>query len=473
MSVLSIIPFHFEYLPRKRKYLTTNIIGDYLYLSKEELTNIINQPIETLPQSLVDKVSDVLLGEKNSIDTIVNHYRNSKAFLSQGPSLHIVVVTLQCQLQCLYCHASAECSNPNLHMTKDVAEKTISFIMNSKSDEIAIEFQGGEPLMNWEVIEYFVERTLEINKTKNKNLIFRLVSNFESLTDDKLAFLKKHNVGICTSLDGPKELHEVNRPYHANSNFDTISHWLHKIHREYPDYHIGALTTVTKKSFSFAKDIIDTYRDHHIDSVFLRPLNPIGRAEKAQDITYTPQDFFEFYKSSLDYIIELNKKGIHFSESTLEMFLTKLLLKVDAGFVDLCSPCGAGIRNLAYDYNGDIYTCDEGRMLGKLGDKRFSIGTVDDVYNDVIQSEPVCHTLQSSCLEGKPYCHQCVYKPYCGVCPVYNVKQQGNMFGDMSTNDRCSLQKLLFSYYFSLLDDSETHSILSRWVLTPSDKKPV
>ncbi|MBI4802992.1 MAG: SPASM domain-containing protein [Elusimicrobia bacterium] len=137
----------------------------------------------------------------------------------------------------------------------------------------------------------------------------------------------------------------------------------------------------------------------------------------------------------------------------------------DPGYLDARCPCGAAIGQLAYNYNGDLYTCDEGRMVGWAGDDLFKLGNVfRDSYKKVMSSDITRVCAVSSNLEAQPACARCAYKPYCGVCPVYNYATQGSLWGNMPSNDRCGLFKGIFETLFALLKKPGNAAILKKWV---------
>ena len=102
-------------------------------------------------------------------------------------------------------------------------------------------------------------------------------------------------------------------------------------------------------------------------------------------------------------------------------------------------------------------------MVYEMGDDVFLLGNVKESrYSDVMESEVVRGLCVASCLESIPGCNDCVYNPYCGVCPVYNYSEQGSIFGQMPTNDRCKILKGIFDYLFDKID--ENIGIFSEWV---------
>jgi len=156
-----------------------------------------------------------------------------------------------------------------------------------------------------------------------------------------------------------------------------------------------------------------------------------------EKIGYGPQDFLDFYRRTLDALIEKNLAGHQMIDRGSAILLAKILSREDPNFLDLRSPCGAGLGQLAYNYDGNVFTCDEGRMMYYMGEEAFLLGNVlEKSYDELIGNEVVESMCIASCLDVLPGCSDCVYMPYCGVCPVYNYAEQGNIFGQMPTNER-------------------------------------
>jgi len=346
----------------------------------------------------------------------------------------------------------------------------------SPSPQIILEFQGGEPLANWDVVKFITEYAIEKNKTAEKDLGFSLVSNLSLMNDERLEFLVDKNVQICTSIDGPQDLHDGNRKLIGGSAWEQTVHWMKKVDDAYkgkgldPDlYHVESLMTTTRASLGRAKEVVDQYVSLGRKACFLRPLNPFGFAKTTfEKIGYTTDEFLAFYKEAVDYMIELNRQGAEILERNAAIFLTKMLTPADPNYLDLRSPCGAGVGQIAYNFDGDLFTCDEGRMVSQMGDDVFQIGNIEEsTYDEVVQHDAVKSIQVASCVDGLPGCMDCVYKPYCGVCPVYNYAEQGTIFGQMPTNERCKLYHGIQTYLFEWLsrDDQEVLDIFSKWTI--------
>jgi His-Xaa-Ser system radical SAM maturase HxsB len=353
-------------------------------------------------------------------------------------------------MNCIYCHASSKPAGcREFDMDKETAKKTVDFIFQSPSKKITIEFQGGEPLLNWEIVKYITEYAGQKNKEAKKDLIITLVTNLSEMDEEKMDYLINHNVSVCTSLDGPKELHDYNRKSSTGSSYEKVVFWIKKFQEEYmkrkiKDRKINALVTLTKKSLEYPEEIIDEYVRLGLTDIHLRFLNKLGVAKKSWDkITYSANDYLSFWKKSVCYIEKLRKKGKNITERIVRTMENKIENEFDPNYLDLRSPCGAAIGQLAYNYNGDIYTCDEARMIGE---DLFLLGNVKkDIYKDIVTCEKACAVVNAS-INDQYICNDCVYKPYCGICPVCNYAEQGSIIGKISQTDRCKIFKEQFGY---------------------------
>ncbi|HBQ12093.1 MAG TPA: hypothetical protein DEF51_13400 [Myxococcales bacterium] len=148
------------------------------------------------------------------------------------------------------------------------------------------------------------------------------------------------------------------------------------------------------------------------------------------------------------------------------IFLTKILRGEDPNFLDIRSPAGAGIGQLAYSYDGSVYTCDEGRMLAAQGDQTFRLGHVaESKYRDIVGHPTVRAMVIASNLDSQPDCVSCTYNPYCGIQTTHNHKTQGSVFGRMRESNICAVHKGIQDYLFEKLADAEPHVLeaFDRW----------
>lgn len=484
----SVLPSHSEFLPSPSalkklgdfqfrkvagRYLITNEWGRYVILEPQQFSDFIHG---LLPKNgpIRKKLSEegFIKGEENR-EALVAGFRGIKNHLWSGPSLHILVVTLRCNLKCVYCHSSVVGQDKTeFDMSLETAKKCVDFIFSGAAKEFTIEFQGGEPLMNWPVIRFVVEYVKEKNLKGEKKASIVLISNLSLMDDEKLDFLIANKVGLCTSLDGPHQIHEANRIHLGGNSHASVTRWMEAF-RKKTGRSLGALMTTTKRSLSRPKEIVDEYRRLGLRDIFLRPLHYLGFAKRSwQAIGYSDEEYIAFYRQCMDYILEINRQGEFFQDYSSHLILTKILKRFDSGYVDLRSPCGAGLGQVSYNYNGEIYTCDEGRMVAAEGDKIFKIGHVSESsYPSIIEHATTRACCSASNMEGQPLCFSCAYRPYCGICPVLNYATQNTIWGRMPTNSYCYIFMHIFDYLFEKLADPKNEEIFKKWLNPP--QKPV
>jgi radical SAM protein with 4Fe4S-binding SPASM domain len=232
-------------------------------------------------------------------------------------------------------------------------------------------------------------------------------------------------------------------------------------------YHVEALVTSTRETVRHPKELVDSYVELGCRAMFLRPVDPFGFASKTGGKVGTGNDeYMDFYRTAVDHMLELNKQGVQVLERFASIFLTKIMTPEDPDYLDIRSPCGAGIGQLAYNYDGRIYTCDEGRMLAAAGNEFFHIGDVGSAkYRELVGHETVRALTIASNLDAAPDCTACVYKPYCGICPVYNYATQGSIHGRMRDSGWCHVHKGIQDYLFTKLIEAEPSTLqaFERW----------
>ncbi len=456
----------FRYKKLNSRYLLTNEVGGFIFLNKDDFKGF--------TEGNLNKKSNVYssLTNKNFIQNRLNKfeliecYRSRNSFLWQGPSLHIIVVTLRCNHRCIYCQTSAR---PLLTQGYDMdivtAKKVVDIIFDSPSKKIAIELQGGEPLANWETVKFICNYALKKNKLYGKNLLITMVSNLSLLTEAQLKFLLDKNISICTSLDGPKELHDRNRKLaNGRSSYQVTIQKIKMIRKRSGKSNcLNALVTLSRSSLSYPKAIIDEYIERGFREIHLRPISNLGMSRVNKDILrYDTDAFAQFYKKALDYLFKLNSEGkTSMCERTARIFLTKIFLKNDPNYLDLRSPCGAGTGQIVYNYDGKVYTCDEARMLEQ---DTFLVGDVSrHGYKDIINSANIPAVCFASSLEST-FCDYCAYKPYCGVCPVINYAESGNLFGQLPNSRLCKINSSILDYLFEKIEREDHKDIFSGWL---------
>ncbi len=470
----NILPFRFSRFDED-SYLLTNDVGEYIFLSNDEFDIFVNGKLD--PKSdLFYNIESKQIATTDCVEDVVKmlatKFRTKKSILEDFTSLHMVVPTLRCNSSCIYCQVKRhESTDHSADMTKKTAKNIVKTIFKSPSPCIKIEFQGGDPSTDFDMVQYIIEYAEWLNLFKRRTLEFVICTNLTLLDEKMVRYLKNHKCLISTSLDGPKDLHDINRPLQDKSldHHALFEDKLGMIRRVWEDEDcVSALMTTSKYSLGRFKEIIDEYVRLGFHNIFLRALNPYGFAKQHQDkIAYPVEAFVENYKEGLDYILELNNKGVFFVEGYAALLLRRILTPFATGFVDLQSPAGVGIAGAIYDYDGSVYVADEGRMMARFKNYYFRLGNVNrDSYQDMFNSDKLHNIIKLACNECLPECSECVFQPYCGADPVRNLSEQGDIVGHRPTNEMCKKNKAIIRYLFELLRSGspEIEQIFWSWI---------
>lgn len=471
-SGYTTLPFTFKRFD-DQTYLLVNQAGEYIFISAADLKLLANEnlaPDSAVAQDLRSKHFISHTDTATAVNLLATKLRTRKGFLRDFTVLHMVVVTGYCNCKCEYCHASStDPGHGSLNMTKETARRVVDTILECPSQSIKIEFQGGEPLLNLDTVRYIVEYAKEANEGIGKHIEFVICTNLALMTPDIIEFLKKHEVDISTSLDGPKDLHDLNRlSRDGSSSYDAFRDNLELVRSNYGPYACSPLLTITRRHLTRLREVIDEYVRLGFEGIFLRSLNPYGMAKSNwDDLAYPVEEFVDAYKDALDYIIEVNLNGRRFVDYYTTLLLTRILTPFSTGFVDLQSPSGAGISGVIYDYDGDVYPADEARMLARTGDRTFRLGSVyEDSYMDIFSGDKLHEITSSSCVETLPGCAWCAYQLYCGGDPIRSYVESGDTIGHRPTSDFCKKNSAIFDHLFKIIqeNDPEIMDVFWSWI---------
>jgi uncharacterized protein len=395
--------------------------------------------------------------------------RSRMEFLRELTPLHIFVVTLRCEHSCPYCQVSRQSADRSrFDMSESTATKALDIALQTPSQRLKIEFQGGEPLLNFSLIQVLVKEASRLASKLGKQVEFVIASNLALLSDEVLEFCRKNDVLLSTSLDGPADLHNKNRPRPGGNSYELAVQGIRRATQAALGAdRIGALMTTTDASLDRVEEIIDEYLELGLQGIFLRALSPYGFAVKTKVFQrYDASRWLEFYKRGLRYILEINKRGRFFREFYSSLILQRMLTDRPIGFVDLRSPAGIGLGALVYNYDGKVFASDEGRMLAEMGDDSFELGDVSDsTYSSLILSDKLIDLISSSMTQCAPECRDCVFESHCGADPVYHHATQGDPLGIKPLSEFCARQKGVMTELIRLLRTSpEDGAILRSWV---------
>ena len=333
-----------------------------------------------------------------------------------------------CNLACKYCFAEeGEYHGKRELMSFEVGKKALDFLVaNSGSrTNLEVDFFGGEPLMNFEVVKQLVEYGRSLEKEHNKNFRFTLTTNGVLLNDEILEFANKEMGNLVLSLDGRKEVHDLMRPKRGGQgSYDTVVPKFQKAaeSRNQMNYYVRG--TYTRNNLDFAKDVIHM-ADLGFDQISVEPVV----ADPSEDYALREEDIntlIEQYDELTAEMIKRKKegKGFNFFHFMIDLAGGPCVAKRLSG-------CGSGTEYLAVAPSGDLYPCHQ-----FVGMKDFLLGNVDEgVTNTAVRDEfKLCNVY------AKEKCKNCFAKFYCsGGCAANSYNFSGSINGTYEIG--CELQK--------------------------------
>lgn len=473
---LAPLPFLHRKLPCGT-HVAVSGSSDHVFLDESELNQLQDNP-DLLPIGFQAELKSKFFlksasGGLGSKKLLLARQAAKNQTINSGPSLHIIVPTLQCAHSCKYCQVSRSLEGCGFTISITDLDLACESIFQSKSETITVEFQGGDPLIRFDLVKHAVLKILDLNKLENKSIRFVIASTLHQLTEEMCTFFKEHSVYLSTSVDGPFELHNKNRPIAGKNSYERTLAGI-DLARNLCGYDsVSALMTTTKESLSYPESIVDEYVKLGFSDIFIRPLSSYGFAKRKQNsIGYTQDDFFEFYKRCLDRIFYWNKKGVEIREVYASIIFNKLLSTFDSGYVDLQSPTGAGVSVLVYNYDGYVFPSDEARMIVETGDSSLALGRIGTPLDELLTSNVQKNLIKSSSPNANQSCMNCAYNAFCAHNPVDAYAEHGDMFTDPSLTEHCSRHMRLFDFFLSKLKSADDFflDLAFNWATPPSGK---
>ena len=320
-----------------------------------------------------------------------------------------------CNLACRYCFAEeGEYHGRRALMSFEVGKKALDFLIaNSGSRRnLEVDFFGGEPLMNWQVVKDLVAYGREQEKVHNKNFRFTLTTNGVLLNDEIMEFCNREMGNVVLSIDGRKEVHDFMRPFrNGKGSYDLIIPKFQKFadSRNQDKYYVRG--TFTHFNLDFAKDVL-----HLADLGFKQiSVEPVVAPPEA-DYAIREEDLpiiFEQYDILAKEMIRREKEGRGFN-----FFHFMIDLTGGPCVYKRLSGCGSGTEYLAVTPWGDFYPCHQ-----FVGNEAFLLGNVEE---GVVQRDLICEFQQCN-VYAKDECRNCFARFYCsGGCAAnaYNFHQK-------------------------------------------------
>ncbi len=473
----SVLPsFRYRYLDDTRAVIVSDS-GDHAILSKEELHILRTDPSKISRKRFTEFKSKFFFADPSSSGVnrlLASRISTKHETVLVGPALHIIVPTLQCDHSCRYCQVSRSLDGNGYTMSLDNLNQACDSIFDSPAKTLTVEFQGGEPLLQFGRIQTAIKRIWKRNKSENRDLRFVVASTLHYLTVEMCDFFDSYGVYLSTSIDGPEKLHNINRPIPTQDSYSRTIAGIELARKFVGDDSVSALMTTTSNSLRFADEIVDTYVDLGFKEIFIRPLSQYGFARRNHSrITYSHGDYLEFYKIAFERILYWNRSGVDIRESGAAIALNKILSPFDAGYVDLQNPSGAGLAAILYNYDGFVYPGDEARMIAERGDKSLRLGRIGDPLSELLVSKVQKEIIASSL--SNPSCKECAYNAYCGPDPIGAYNRHSSWSVPADQTEHCQHYMALFDFLFRKLqsDDLWFEDLAYKWASPNSGRREV
>jgi His-Xaa-Ser system radical SAM maturase HxsB len=473
----SVLPsFRYRDLDDTRVVIVSDS-GDYVILSKEELQILRNEPDKISQNRFAEFKSKFFFVDPSTSGLnrlLASRIKTKHETVLIGPALHIIVPTLQCDHSCRYCQVSRSLDGNGYTMYLDDLNQACDSIFESPAKTLTIEFQGGEPLLRFDLVRYAIIRIYERNKSENRDIRFVVATTLHYLTVEMCDFFNSYGVYLSTSIDGPEELHNINRPIPTRDSYSRTVAGIELARKYVGVESVSALMTTTYNSLRYADEIVDTYVHLGFKEIFIRPQSQYGFARSNHTRTkYSHGDYLKFYERVFERVLYWNRSGVDIRESGAAIALNKILSPFDAGYVDLQNPSGAGLAAILYNYDGFVYPGDEARMIAERGDKSLRLGRIGDQLSKLLDSEVQKKIIASSL--SNPSCKECVYNAYCGPDPIGAYNRHSSWSVPADQTEHCQHYMALFDFLFRKLQSEDLwfEDLAYKWASQNSGRREV
>lgn len=347
-------------------------------------------------------------------------------------------VAHDCNLRCNYCFASqGDFKGDRSLMSLEVGKKALEFLVKHSGGRrnLEVDFFGGEPLMNFEIIKKLVMYGKDLEKNYNKHFRFTITTNGVLLDEDNMKFINEYMDNVVLSLDGRKRINDnMRRTITDEGSYDIILPKFQKMvaKRGDKDYYVRG--TFTSYNLDFSNDVLHFYdkgfKKISIEPVVTSPDKDYGIKEEHIDTILK-----EYEKFSKDYI-NIKKKDDDF-------LFFHFMIDLDQGpcIVKRIVGCGAGSEYMAVTPEGELYPCHQ-----FVGDKKFKIG---NVYEGITNNE-IVKEFKNASVYNKEKCRSCWARFYCsGGCHANAYNHHGNIMKPYDIG--CEMEKKRIECAISIL----------------------
>ncbi|MEE1225226.1 MAG: thioether cross-link-forming SCIFF peptide maturase [Clostridia bacterium] len=360
-------------------------------------------PLEDIEDSYSDICELYRMGQLFSEDSYAEIAKNwNKKSVVKALCLH---VAHDCNLRCKYCFGdTGGFQGERCLMSAEVGKKAIDFVIKNSAERknIEIDYFGGEPLMNFDVVKEITDYAKKEGEKHGKNFRFTITTNGILLNDEIKEYINENMSNVVLSIDGRKETNDrVRYRVDGSGSYDTIVPKFKDLaeSRDQDRYYVRG--TFTAYNTEFAQDVIHL-ADLGFKQTSVEPVVAPETEDYALTAEHIPTVFAEYEKLAEEYV-KRYKEGNWFN-------FFHFMIDLDQGpcVVKRLSGCGAGHEYLAIAPNGDIYPCHQ-----FVGNQDFIMGNVDEGS----VKEEIKNYFEKSNIYTKEKCKNCFAKFYCsGGC---------------------------------------------------------
>ena len=323
-----------------------------------------------------------------------------------------------CNLNCSYCFASqGKYKGDRALMSFETGKRAFDFLIENSGTRhnLEVDFFGGEPLMNWDVVVKLVEYARSIEKQHNKNFRFTLTTNGVLLDDEKIDFLNENMSNVVLSLDGRPEIHDhFRKDYSGKGSYDAIVPKFKRLVEKRGGKNYYMRGTFTHNNVDFTNDIFHMadlgFKELSMEPVVCPPGDPYALTK--EDLP----KLFEQYEILAKEMLKRKKEGNGFT-----FYHYMLDLKNGPCIYKRITGCGSGTEYMAVTPWGELFPCHQ-----FVGDEKYSLGNIwDGVKNTAVQDE-----FRKCNAYARPECKDCWARLYCsGGCAANAYHATGSISG--------------------------------------------